>query len=91
MAYQVPQKTKINRFGIFADTKCASVLVHRLGGLKTTYSIRNAGPCANDRSVTQIWVDTRWDQQQLETWLEKSKSISHGGVWIRDENQTIAA
>ena len=91
MAYQVPQKTTINRFGIFTDTKCGSVLMHRLGGLKTTYSIRNAGPCDNNRSITQIWIDTRWNQQQLETWLDKSKSINHSGVWTREENQTIAA
>ncbi|MDH1236498.1 hypothetical protein [Stutzerimonas stutzeri] len=91
MAYQVPQKTAINRFGIDVETHCASVLVHRLGGLKSTYSIHHAGAYREDRGYSQVWVDTRWTEQELEAWLDKSKGIDYVGVWVREENQTIAA
>tara|TARA_B100001559_G_scaffold296902_1_gene280315 strand:- start:3017 stop:3292 length:276 start_codon:yes stop_codon:yes gene_type:complete len=91
MAYQVPKKTLINRFGIDVESHSASLLMHRLGGVKPTYSIYHAGAYREDLGYSQVWVDTRWTEQELEAWLDKSKGIDYVGIWVRKETQTIAA
>lgn len=90
MAVQIPTKAPTYRLGIDVETRCASALVRRLGQLKTTFNISNAGAYREDPSYTQVWVDTRMTEDELEDWLYRAKGIDYVGVWQRRPDQVSA-
>lgn len=90
MAVQIPTKAPIHRLGIDVETRCASALVRKLGQLKTTFNISNAGAYREDPGYTQVWVDTRMTEEEMEDWLYRAKGIDYVGVWQRREDQIAA-
>lgn len=90
MAVQIPTKAPIHRLGIDVETHSASTLVRRLGQLKTTFNISNAGAYREDPGYTQGWVDTRMTEDEMEDWLYRAKGIDYVGVWQRREDQIAA-
>lgn len=90
MAVQIPAKALTYRLGIDVETHSASALVRRLAQLKTTFNIIKAGAYREAPGYTQVWVDTRMTEEQLEEWLYKAKGIDYVGVWQRREDQIAA-
>lgn len=90
MAIRPLPKTPTYRLGIDVETRCVANLKKRLGDLKTTFALHNAGAYREDPAYTQIWVDTRMTEEQLEEWLYRAKGIDYVGVWERREDQVAA-
>ncbi|MFX1710715.1 hypothetical protein [Stutzerimonas stutzeri] len=90
MAVQIPTKAPTYRLGIDVETHSASTLVRRLAPLKTTMSVSKAGAYREDPGYTQVWVDTRMTEAELEDWLYRAKGIDYVGVWQRREDQIAA-
>jgi len=90
MAVQILATAPTYRLGIDVETCCASALVRRLAQLKTTFNISNAGAYREDPGYTQVWVDTRMTEDELEDWLYRAKGIDYVGVWQRREDQVAA-
>lgn len=90
MAVQIPAKAPIHRLGIDVETRCVSNLMRRLGDLKTTFALYNAGAYRENPGYTQVWVDTRMTEDEMEDWLYRAKGIDYVGVWQRREDQVAA-
>lgn len=90
MAIRIPAKATIHRLGIDVETHSASTLVRRLAPLKTTMSVSKAGAYREDPGYTQVWVDTRMTEAELEDWLYRAKGIDYVGVWQRRDDQIAA-
>ena len=90
MAVRTIPNSPTHRLGIDVETRCASALARRLAPLKTTMSVIKAGAYREDPGYTQVWVDTRMTEDELEDWLYRAKGIDYVGVWQRREDQVAA-
>ncbi len=74
----------MNTLGIDVLTKDKANLIHRLAALKTTESVCDGGMYHEDRSYSQVHLETTWDEDQLDLWLYKTKGIEYVGVFSRE-------
>lgn len=71
----------MNTFGIDVYTKDKALLMRRLAALKTTQSVRDGGEYREDRTYSQVYVDTTKTEAELETWLYDCKGFEVVGVF----------
>lgn len=90
MAVQLLAKRKTHCLGIDVPTSHASRVVKRLELLKTTQLVSRQGPYREDPGYTQVWVDTRMTEDELDDWCYRTKGIEYVGVWERREDQQVA-
>lgn len=70
----------MNSFLIDVPTRAAYNTLRRLQHLKTTYRAETKGKYVEDASVTQLFIETKWTEDELEQWLYKSKGVDYIGV-----------
>jgi hypothetical protein len=68
------------KFIIDTYTKGKGALISKLKKLKTTVSCEDGGEYYQDRSLSQIHIETSWKEDELNEWLWKSKNINYIGV-----------
>jgi hypothetical protein len=73
----------MNHLGIDAPTKAVYNLVKRLKRLKTTDFVIDGGVYREDRSLSQVLIDTTLSEKELEDWLYKSKGVDFIGTFER--------
>ena len=57
------------KFIIDVETIDKNHIIRRLDRLKTTISVEDNGEYHQDRSYSQIKIDTTWTEEKLEDWL----------------------
>ena len=70
----------MNSFFIDVPTYAARVTLSRLLHLKTTYLAESKGKYREDPGVTQLYIKTKWTEDQLDHWLYKSKGVDYIGI-----------
>lgn len=73
------------KLGIDVRTLNMGLLMNRLAALKTTISVRSGGAYTQDTSLSQIHLDTTWNEAQLDLWLYNSTGIDYIGTFVREE------
>lgn len=79
---------QLNNFIIDTYTKGHGVLVSKLKRLKTTEEVSFNGAYHQDKNLCQIKITTSWIEDQLESWLYKTKGIDYIGVAQLKEEHT---
>lgn len=77
---------KVNKLGIDIATNDVNYLINRLKNLKSTKAITDGGRYHQDRSYSQILIDTVWSENELDDWLYKTKFnryVDYVGVFER--------
>lgn len=73
----------MNKLGIDAPTKAVPNLVKRLKRLKTTDFVTDGGAYREDRSISQVLIDTAWTEKELDDWLYRTKGVDYIGTFER--------
>lgn len=73
----------MTNLGIDVLTKHKSKLIRRLAALTTTESVCDGGEYREDRTYSQVHLETAWNEDQLDLWLYKTKGIEYVGVFSR--------
>ena len=73
----------MNKLGIDVPTKGVKQLIRRLKALKTTEFVVDGGAYREDRSISQVLLDTSWTEKELEDWLYRTKGVDYIGVFVR--------
>lgn len=71
----------LNTIGIDTETSSKLTLMRRLKRLKTTVRVGDGGEYAQDRSYSQVVVQTTWTEEELDAWLYKTKGIDYVGTF----------
>jgi hypothetical protein len=80
----------VHRLGIDVDTKDMRKLLKRLGDQANTVGLRDGGAYHMDPNFSQLWIDTRWTEKELDDWLYRVKhGCDYVGTWERRPEQEI--
>ena len=63
----------MNKLGIDCKTKGKNDLIRALRQLKTTYSVDDCGAYQADKSLSMLYIDTEWTEEEMDNWLYKTK------------------
>jgi hypothetical protein len=72
--------TEANSFIIDTCTADKNNLIRRLKALKSTISCEDGGVYHEDKSFSQVWLETNWNEDDVERWLYETKGINYIGV-----------
>ena len=73
----------VYELGIDVETKHKRKLITRLRSLKTTVMVEDGGEYREDRHISQVHIDTTWNESQLDDWLYRTKGIEYIGTFMR--------
>lgn len=78
------------KLGIDVQTLGKAKTIARLNRLSAVTSAIDGGVYSQDQNVSQILVDTSWNEQQLEMWLYNTKGIDYLGTFTVDAKLAVA-
>lgn len=72
-----------NMLGIDVETKNVATLIRRLRPLGSTRKVKTAGMYHEDQRYSQVYLDTRWTEEELDKWLYATDGIEWIGTFTR--------
>ena len=77
---------KIHHLGVDVATCDKKKLMRRLARLKSTLQVTDGGEYREDRSYSQVHIETHFTEEELDKWLyEVNHGADYVGVFDRNE------
>jgi hypothetical protein len=70
----------VQAFFIDVESHEANATQRRLGLMKDTVTVESDGKYREDHDYTRLYLETFWTEEQLDTWLYKTKGVGYVGI-----------